>query len=152
MINKLNARNTISSKEGIVFATINGQNIPFIELKEMTAKWVKNKQELQAIGSRIVKNKTTSLKGEGHLAGYVIRSKLITESLQFKDGGADLYFSINYTAEDTNSNAGREQGLLSGVNLNEIPLINLLADDGVLEWESDFTFEDSTPLESLNTL
>jgi hypothetical protein len=37
--------------------------------------------------------------------------------------------------------------------MDDIPLLTLNADDGVLDWETDFTFEDSdlvTPFNGLN--
>lgn len=149
----LEARDTISSKEAMVFATINGQNIPMIELEELSAKWEKNKEEVQVIGSRITKNKTTSMKGTGTLSGYLINSNWMKYGTDFMKGGADLYFSISATIEDTTSRVGKQTILLQDVNLDDIPVLNLNSDDGVLDWESDFTFEGSelvTPFNGLN--
>jgi hypothetical protein len=149
----LEARDTISSKEGKVFATIEGQNILMIELKELSAKWEKNKEEVQVIGSRTTKNKTTSVKGTGTLSGYLINSNWIKYGSNFQKGGPDLYFSVTATVEDTTSRVGKQTVLLQGVNMDDIPLLTLNADDGVLDWETDFTFEDSdlvTPFNGLN--
>lgn len=138
----LNAKDTISSKEAVVFATIKGQNIPMIEIKELTAKIEKNKEEVQVIGRRMTGNKTTSMKGTGSLSGYVINSNWMKYGLDFLRGGADLYFSINATIKDTTSSVGSQTVLLSDVNLDDIPILDLESDDGTLEWETDFTFED----------
>ncbi len=138
----LNAKDTISSKEAVVFATIKGQNIPMIEIKELTAKIEKNKEEVQVIGRRMTGNKTTSMKGTGSLSGYVINSNWMKYGLDFLRGGADLYFSINATINDTTSSVGSQTVLLSDVNLDDIPILDLESDDGTLEWETDFTFED----------
>ena len=45
--------------------------------------------------------------------------------------------------EDPTSRAGKQTILLKDVNLDVIPIADFEADDGVMEWESDFTFEDS---------
>jgi hypothetical protein len=138
----LNAKDTISSKEAVVFATIKGQNIPMFEIKELSAKIEKNKEEIQVIGRRMTGNKTTSMKGTGSLSGYVINSNWMKYGLDYLRGGADLYFSINATINDATSSVGSQTVLLSDVNLDDIPIIDLEADDGTLEWETDFTFED----------
>ena len=87
-------------------------------------------------------NKTTSMKGTGSLSGYVINSNWMKYGLDFLRGGADLYFSINATINDTTSSVGSQTVLLSDVNLDDIPILDLESDDGTLEWETDFTFED----------
>ncbi|WP_369395789.1 phage tail tube protein [Lacticaseibacillus saniviri] len=114
-----------------------------IELKELSAKLEKNKEEVQVIGSRITKNKTTSMKGTGTLSGYLINSNWVKYGLDFAHGKSDLYFDITSTIEDTTSRTGKQTILLKDVNLDEIPVLNLNSDDGVLDWETDFTFDDT---------
>jgi len=43
--------------------------------------------------------------------------------------------------EDPTSRAGKQTVLLTEVNLDDIPIADFEADDGVMELESDFTFE-----------
>lgn len=149
----LNAQDTISSKEATVFATINGQNIPLIELVECSAKWEKNKEDVNSIGKRTTGSKTTSMKGTGTLSGHLINSNWLKYGMDFLKGKKDLYFSINATINDTTSSVGSETVLIEGVNMDDIPILDLNADDGILDWESDFTFEDMdlvTPFTGIN--
>ncbi|WP_127849723.1 phage tail tube protein [Lacticaseibacillus hulanensis] len=138
----INAHDIISSKEGVLFATIDGQNIPLIELTECSAKLEKNKEEVQAIGKRITMNKTTSVKGTGTLSGHLINSNWLKYGSDFLKGGADLYFSISATVSDSTSSLGSQTVSLSDVNMDDIPVIDFNSDDGTMDWESDFTFED----------
>lgn len=142
LANFLAARDTINSKDATVFLTIGGRNIAMINGKELSAKLEKNKEEVQVIGSHWTRNKTTSIKGTGTLSGYVIDSNWTKYGIDFAKGGADLYFSITATIEDKTSRTGKQTVLLSDVNLDEVPVLNLNSDDGVLDFESDFTFED----------
>lgn len=139
----LNGRDTISTKDAKLFITIDGKTIPMIDATEITAKWEKNKEYVQTLGSRIKHKKTTSMEGTGTIGGYVISSMWLKYALPYLQGGKDLYFEITMTIEDTTSRAGSQTVHLGEVNLDDIPIADFEADDGVMEWESDFTFETS---------
>ncbi|WP_407893523.1 phage tail tube protein [Lacticaseibacillus sp. N501-2] len=141
MVKTLAPGDTISSKQATIFATVNGKNINIIECQELTAKIEKNKEQVQAIGSIWTGHKTTSLEGTGSFNRYVVNSTWIQAHQSLLDGGADLYFSINATIEDKTSSVGKQTILISGVNLDDINLLNLSSDDGLITDESDFTFE-----------
>jgi len=94
------------------------------------------------IGSRWAKNKTTSLSGKGKLSGYVISSNWLKYGLDYAHGGSDMYFDITATINDNTSATGSQTVLLKNVNLDKVPVLYLKSDDGVLKWDSDFTFDD----------
>lgn len=50
----------------------------------------------------------------------------------------DLVFNI----EDKTSEAGKQTIHLGQVNLDDVPIVDFKADDDVMQWESDFTFEE----------
>jgi len=93
------------------------------------------------IGDRWSKNKTTSMSGKGKLSGYLISSNWIKYGLDYANGGADMYFDITATISDNTSSTGTQTVLLKNVNLDKVPILDLKADDKVLEWDTDFTFD-----------
>ena len=141
--NYLNGRDTISTKDAKLYITIDGKIIPLIEANKFTAKWEKNKEDVQTLGSRIKHKKTTSVEGTGTMGGYVISSNWIKYALPYIRGGKDLYMDATLSIEDPTSRAGKQTIIIKDVNLDDIPIADFEADDGVMEWESDFTFEDS---------
>ncbi|WP_047999922.1 phage tail tube protein [Lactiplantibacillus herbarum] len=137
----LNGQDTISSKEATVFMNYKGQNINMMELIELSADVEKNKEKVKVIGDRWSKNKTTSMAGKGKLSGYLISSNWIEYGLDYANGGADMYFDITATINDNTSSTGTQTVLLKNVNLDKVPILDLKADDKVLEWDTDFTFD-----------
>ena len=151
--NFLNGRDTISTKDAKVYATINGQIIPLIECNEFSAKLEKNKEKVTTLGSRMVHKKVTSVEGTGSLGGYLINSNWTKYALPYVQGEKDLYFEITFTISDSTSRAGEQTIQLGEVNLNDIPIADFKADDGVMQWKTDFTFEQVnlvTPFNGLN--
>ncbi|WP_334328443.1 phage tail tube protein [Companilactobacillus sp. HBUAS59699] len=138
----LNGRDTISTKDAKVYATINGQIIGLIDCNKFTAKLEKNKEDIQVLGSHWKRKKVTSIEGTGTLGGYIISSNWLKYALPYIQGGKDLYFEITLTIEDKTSRAGKQTIHLGEVNLDDIPIADFESDDGVMEWESDFTFEE----------
>lgn len=139
----LNGRDTISTKDAKLYITINDTVISMIDANKITAKWEKNKEDVQTLGSRVKHKKVTSMEGTGTIGGYVIASTWLKYALPYLQGGKDLYFEITMTIEDSTSRAGKQTIHLGEVNLDEVPIADFEADDGVMEWESDFTFETS---------
>lgn len=137
----LNGRDTISTKDAKLFIEMSGKIWPMIEATQVAAKLEKNKEDVQTLGSRWKHKKTTSVEGTGTLGGYVISSNWLKYALPYIKGEKDLYFTITMTIEDPTSRAGKQTVLLKDVNLDDIPVADFEADDGVMEWESDFTFE-----------
>lgn len=137
----LNGQDTISSKEATVFQQYKGQNISMMELTELSADVEKNKEKVKVIGDRWAKNKTTSMSGKGKLSGYVISSNWIKYGLDYANGGVDMYFDIVATISDNTSRTGTQTVLLKNVNLDKVPILDLKADDKVLEFDTDFTFD-----------
>ena len=137
----LNGRDTISTKDAKVYITINGSVYPLIECNEFSAKLEKNKEDVQTLGSRWKHKKVTSVEGTGSMGGYLISSNWTKYALPYVQGGKDLYFEITFTINDPTSQAGTQTIHLGEVNLNDIPLADFKADDGVMQWKTDFTFE-----------
>lgn len=138
----LNGRDTISTKDATVYLTINGQNIPLIECNKLTVKLEKNKEDVQVLGNHWKKKKVTSVEGTGTLGGYLINSIWAKYGIPYTDGQADLYMDLVFNIEDKTSAAGKQTIHLGQVNLDDVPIVDFEADDDVMQWESDFTFEE----------
>lgn len=144
----LNGRDTISTKDATIFIKMNGKVWPMIECDKFSAKLEKNKEDVQTLGSRWKHKKVTSVEGTGTLGGYVISSNWLKYALPYIQGGKDLYFEAIMKIEDPTSRAGKQSIQLGSVNLDDIPIADFEADDGVMEFESDFTFESIQLLEA----
>ena len=96
---------------------------------------------MQTLGSRWKHKKVTSVEGTGTLGGYLISSNWIKYALPYIQGGKDLYFEVTLTINDPTSRAGTQTLHFGEVNLDDVPFADFEADDGVIDWESAFTFE-----------
>lgn len=137
----LNGRDTISTKDAKININMDGHIWPMIECNQFAAKLEKNKEDVQTLGSRWKHKKTTSVEGTGTLGGYVISSNWSKYALPYIRGGKDLYFEATMEIEDITSRAGKQVLLFKDVNLDDVPFADFEADDDVMQWESDFTFE-----------
>lgn len=137
----LQTGDVINSKDAMVTATINGRVIPLIECTDFEAKIEKNKEDVQVLGTHWKHHKVTSIEGTGTLEGYLISSMWLKYALPYINGGAELYFNVTVDIEDKSSRTGKQTVQLTDVSLDDIPIADISADDSVLDWSSDFTFE-----------
>lgn len=137
----LQAGDVINSKDAMVTATINGRVIPLIECTSFEGKIEKNKEDVQVLGTHWKHHKVTSIEGTGTLEGYLISSMWLKYALPYINGGAELYFNITVDVEDKSSRTGKQTVQFTDVSLDDIPIADISADDSVLDWSSDFTFE-----------
>lgn len=137
----LSGRDTISTKDAKVFLNINGRIINMIECNKLTIKMEKNKEDVQVLGNHWKMKKTTSVEGTGTLGGYIINSNWLKYAVLYTQQGGDLYFELTLTIHDPTSKTGTQTVLLKDVNLDDIPVVDFEADDGVMDYETDFTFE-----------
>lgn len=137
----LQAGDVINSKDAKVTATINGRVIPLIECTNFEGKIEKNKEDVQVLGNHWKHHKVTSIEGTGTLEGYLISSMWLKYALPYINGGAELYFNITVDIEDKSSRTGKQTVQFTDVSLDDIPIAGISADDSVLDWSSDFTFE-----------
>ncbi|MCW0953188.1 phage tail tube protein [Weissella ceti] len=138
----LNQNDAISAKEGTVVVKIDGKNYPFIEATEVSASVELNKEDVARLGTRFKGKKVTSAEGSGTINGYLVSSIWVSEVLEkYKNTGRLPEMSITTTIEDKTSSVGKQTIVLTGVLLDEIPLFNIEADDGLMMAETDFSFD-----------
>lgn len=137
----LQTGDVINSKDAMVTATINGRVIPLIECTNFEAKIEKNKEDVQVLGTHWKHHKVTSIEGTGSLEGYLISSMWLKYAMPYINGGAELYFNVTVDIEDKSSRTGKQTVQLTDVSLDDIPIADISADDKILDWKTDFTFE-----------
>ena len=137
----LQTGDVINSKDAKVTATINGRVIPLIECTNFEAKIEKNKEDVQVLGTHWKHHKVTSIEGTGSLEGYLISSMWLNYAMPYINGGAELYFNVTVDIEDKSSRTGKQTVQLTDVSLDDIPIADISADDKILDWKTDFTFE-----------
>lgn len=137
----LQTGDVINSKDAMVTATIQGRVIPLIECTSFKAKIEKKKEDVQVLGTHWKHHKVTSIEGTGSLEGYLISSMWLKYALPFINGGQELYFNVTVDINDKSSRTGKQTVQLTDVSLDDIPIADISADDSVLDWSSDFTFE-----------
>lgn len=137
----LQTGDVINSKDAMVTATINGRVIPLVECTNFEAKIEKNKEDVQVLGTHWKHHKVTSIEGTGSLEGYLISSMWLKYAMPYINGGAELYFNVTVDIEDKSSRTGKQTVQLTDVSLDDIPIADISADDKILDWKTDFTFE-----------
>lgn len=138
--NFLNGRDTISSKSGSAYMHVDGKIIPLIEITKAKAKISKKKTDIKTLNTNWTQKKTTGLEGSGSLEYYVVNSNWIKYAMPLLEDGADLYFDMTIEIEDKTSRAGKQSITLTNVNVDDVPLFDLEADDSVMKESSDFSF------------
>lgn len=148
----LGSGDAINSKDAKVTATINGRVIELIEVTDFKAKLEKNKEDVQVLGTHWKHHKVTSIEGKGSLEGYLITSNWLNYALPYINGGAELFFDITLSIEDKSSRTGKQVIQLKDVSLDDIPIAEISADDSLLKFSTDFTFEGVELVQKFNDI
>ncbi|MDF7636925.1 phage tail tube protein [Leuconostocaceae bacterium ESL0958] len=140
----------LSSKSGQVFATINGNNMLLAQVSEFEAKLEGNVESVNRLGARLTGHKMTSMEGTGSMTMYHMTSTFAETAANWIEQGIYPDISITVTVEDPSSSAGKQVFQLMDVVLKDSMLASLKADDGLLEMDTDFTFDDFRLLQKFN--
>lgn len=134
--------------EGTVFVTIDGKNVPLIEVKEAKAKVELNKEDVRGLGKRLVGQKVTSAKGTGTLTTYFVTSMWVKMLADYQATGYLPRMTMTATMEDKSAQNGKHVVSIGGFMPDNLALFQLEADDGIAENEMDFTFDSISPIEA----
>lgn len=132
----------INSRSGSMIMTVDGKNRVLAELTEVEAQIEGNIEEINLLGRRMKGHKLTSLEGTGSLNFYHVSSDFLIIYDKYKETGEWPDISITLTIEDTSSQTGKQVVQLMGITLSQAAIGNLNSDDGFLEGETDFNFDD----------
>ncbi|EJF33719.1 hypothetical protein JC2156_04290 [Weissella koreensis KCTC 3621] len=132
----------INSRSGLMIMTVDGENRTLAELTEVEAQIEGNIEEINLLGRRMKAHKLTSLEGTGSLNFYHVSSDFLVIYNEYNETGIWPDISITMTVEDTSSNTGKQVVQLIGITFAQAAIGNLNSDDGFLEGETDFNFDD----------
>lgn len=138
----MKAEDSISGKEGSLFATIDGKVIEVAEVKNISAKITKKKSEFKAIGHRGTQYKATGWSGTGTMVIHYASSRWVKMMIDYAKKGIDTYFKLVVTNEDPTSSIGRQVVTLIDCNMDESEIAKLDTDSEFLDASSGFTFSD----------
>ncbi|CAI2672935.1 Phage-like element PBSX protein XkdM (plasmid) [Apilactobacillus kunkeei] len=140
---------TISTRSARIFFQRDGQNIPFAECTEFKASVKKSKEKVNTLGNFAVRHKYVGWEGTGSLSGYITNSDLLSREIGSLTTGQEQRFNIVATYYG-NEQQGNQTYMLKSVSLDNLPLGDLKSDDGVMKFETDFTFEGIDLIDKFN--
>lgn len=139
---------TISSKEGKGYITINGENRELFEISSAKAQLDMKVQARQMLGHRMVQHKVIGAEGTGSLTLYFMNSDMLKLAVEYIKNGTYGGIKLQLRNEDEQSTVGAQEVALTGVILNTIPVAVLDdSSDDPITIDTDFTFDDIDPLE-----
>jgi len=141
--NYVRLSDTISSKEGKAYITIDGRNRELFEISSLTAQLELNVQSRQMLGHRMVQHKVVGAEGTGSMTMYFMNSDMLKLAIQYIKKGKYGGLKLQIKNEDPQSTIGKQEIVLLGVLLNTIPVAALddQSDDPITV-DTDFTFDD----------
>ncbi|MBS6502158.1 MAG: phage tail tube protein [Clostridium sp.] len=139
---------TISSKEGKAYITINGSNRELFEIVSLKAQLDLNVQNKRMMGHRMMQHKVIGAEGTGSMTMYFMNSDMLRLALDYIKKGKYGGLKLQVKNEDEQSTVGTQEVLLLNVLLKTIPVAVIDADsDDPVTIDTDFTFDD---IEGLN--
>ena len=134
------ASDAVSGKEGMLWATVNGQVRECAECRNVTVTLDKNKAEFRALGERGTQHKATGYSGTGSLTVYAVTSFWNKLLIDYANTGVDVYFTLVFKNEDPNSTIGAQRIQVSNVNLDGGDIAKLDVDADFLDQSFNFTW------------
>lgn len=139
---------TISSKEGKAFITIDGRNRELFEIVSLKAQLDLSVQSKRMMGHRMTQHKVIGAEGTGSMTMYFMNSDMLRLALDYIKNGKYGGLKLQVKNEDEQSTVGSQEVLLLNVILKTIPVAVIDADsDDPVTIDTDFTFDD---IEGLN--
>lgn len=141
--NYVRLADTISSKEGKAYITINGQNRELFEISSLKAQLELKIQERQMLGHRMTQHKVIGATGTGSMTMYFMNSDMLRLAIAYIKNGTYGGIKLRIINEDAQSTIGKQEVVLLNVLLATIPVTTL--DDqseDPITIDTDFTFDD----------
>lgn len=136
-------KDTISSKEGKAFITIDGQNRELFEISSIKAQLDLVVQAKPMLGHRMTQHKVVGAEGTGSMTMYFMNSDMLKMAISYIKDGTLPDLKLQIKNEDYQSTVGKQDVILLGVLLNTIPVASLDdSSDDPITIDSDFTFDD----------
>ena len=141
--NYVRLSDTISSKEGTAFITIDGTNRELFEISSLSAQLNLKVQARNMLGHRMTQHKVVGAEGTGSMAMYFMNSDMLRLAIAYIKNGNYGGIKLQIKNMDEQSTIGTQEVILSNVLLATIPVTKL--DDqseDPITIETEFTFDD----------
>lgn len=143
---------TISSKEGKAYITINGVNRELFEISSLKAQLDLTVQARRMLGHRMTQHKVIGAEGTGSMTMYFMNSDMLRLALDYIKNGNYGGIKLQVKNEDKQSTVGAQEVMLLNVILKTIPVVNLDdQSDDPITIDTDFTFDDLEGLSFFNS-
>lgn len=141
--NYVRLADTISSKEGKAYITIDGQNRELFEISSLSAQLDLSVQARQMLGHRMTQHKVVGAEGTGSMTMYFMNSDMLKLAIAYIKNGSYGGIKLQIKNEDAQSTIGTQEVVLLNVLLNTIPVTTLddQSEDPITV-DTDFTFDD----------
>jgi hypothetical protein len=134
---------TISSKEGKVFITINGSNRELFEISNLKAQLDLIIQARRMMGHRMTQHKVVGAEGTGSMTMYFMNSDMLKLAIAYIKEGKYGGLKLQVKNEDAQSTIGAQEVVMLNVLLKTIPVATLDdQSDDPITIDTDFTFDD----------
>lgn len=141
--NYIRLADTISSKEGIAYITINGANRELFEISSLKAQLDLNVQTRNMLGHRMTQHKVVGAEGTGSMTMYFMNSDMLKLAIEYIKKGTYGGLKLQVKNLDGQSTIGTQEVVMSNVLLKTIPICNLDdQSDDPITIDTDFTFDD----------
>lgn len=148
----MHAREPLHGAEGAAYATIEGSRYLLFQLKNFEGNWEKGKTEIPRLGTRKKGNRSNTLSGKWSADLYYNTDVFRKLIMVYAKTGRDIYFDIQITNDDPNSNAGRHTAIFRDCNIDGAVMAKLDITADTLEEKISGTFEDCDMPEEFNVL
>ncbi|EGY79013.1 Phage tail tube protein [Peptoniphilus asaccharolyticus DSM 20463] len=148
----MHAREPLHGAEGAAYATIEGSRYLLFQLKNFEGNWEKGKSEIPRLGTRKKGNRSNTLSGKWSADLYYNTDVFRKLIMVYAKTGRDIYFDIQITNDDPNSNAGRHTAIFRDCNIDGAVMAKLDITADTLEEKISGTFEDCDMPEEFNVL
>lgn len=136
-------KDTISSKEGKAFITIDGQNRELFEISSINAQLDLVIQSKPMLGHRMTQHKVVGAEGTGSMTMYFMNSDMLKMAIAYIKDGSLPDIKLQIKNEGAQSTVGKQDVILLGVLLSTIPVANLDdSSEDPITIDTDFTFDD----------
>jgi len=151
MSNYTRLADTISSKEGKAYITINGANRELFEVSSLKAQLDLIIQSRRMLGHRMTQHKVTGAEGTGSMTMYFMNSDMLKLAIKYIKDGTFGGIKIQVKNEDAQSTIGAQEVVLLNVLLKTIPVATIDdQSDDPITIDTDFTFDDLDGLNYFN--
>ena len=148
----MHAREPLHGAEGSAYVTIEGSRYLLFQLKDFEGSWEKSKTEIPRLGTRIKGNRSNTVAGKWSATCYYNTDVFRKLMMVYVKDHKDIYFDIQITNDDPNSNAGRHTVIFRDCNIDGSVMAKLDITAETLEEKISGTFEDCEMPEEFNIL